>query len=138
MSSTIFTTLLKKRLAVESNFFRKLISFLLRQDPPPPSDAKSRQKKSSLEAIWVDPKVVALSQTDVQIWLSHWNHGTAPFHQFGTTCLVEHAKRIEEKLQEVIGSLGFTPVPVKPLSLTWSPAPTSDLAPRLSSRKRTL
>ena len=138
MSSTIFTTLLKKRLAVESNFFRKLISFLLRQDPPPPSDAKSRQKKSSLEAIWVDTKVVALSQTDVQIWLSHWNHGTAPFHQFGTTCLVEHAKRIEEKLQEVIGSLGFTPVPVKPLSLTWSPAPTSDLAPRLSSRKRTL
>ena len=70
-------------LQVEANFYRKLLSDLLREGPDP------------------------VSPEDVDRWLGHWMTGTAPFHLFTSTSPLSLVARIHKKIKSVISSLGF-------------------------------
>ena len=119
-------TMIRFEFQAEANFYRKFISFLLRKDHSGKSSANLRSSpatdlENSTQALGQPTSILdAISQTDVQIWLGHSNHGTASFHQFGTTSILEHAKRMEGKLAEVIDSLGFSPLRVRPLRIKYS------------------
>ena len=117
--------MVRQEFQAEANFHRKFISFLLRKDE---SAEPKKKRRASADQDAENPTDTALqpssildaaSQTDVQIWLGHSNHGTSSYHQFGTTSLVEHAHRIEGKLAEVIRSLGFAILPIRPLRFTF-------------------
>lgn len=83
LESRYFSKQIRGHLKVEANFYRKLMSSLLRSAPIP------------------------VSTKDVEYWLGHWAHGTAPYHLFSAASPLSYIKRIEEPLREVIANLGF-------------------------------
>ncbi len=131
-TGSILGELIRKELDAEPNFYRKLISYSLRKQDIPQSKRKKRLANPSgsddsgdaLEVIVLDKHpfspLEAVAQTDVQIALGHFNHGTSPFHQFGTTSHLEHASRIEGKLGDVIASFGFIHLPLRPLTFKFT------------------
>ena len=86
LRSNYFARQIRENLKVEANFYRKLMSSLLRSNALP------------------------LSAQDVERWLGHWIHGTAPYHLFSTASPVAYIKRLEGPLCSVITGLGFRPI----------------------------
>jgi len=89
LESRYFSKQIRGNLKVEANFYRKLNSSLLRSLPIP------------------------VSVKDVEYWLGHWTHGTAPYHLFSAASPLSYIKRMEGPLREVISSLGFEAIPFK-------------------------
>jgi hypothetical protein len=87
LRSNYFARQIRESLKIEANFYRKLMSSLLRSESTP------------------------LSAQDVERWLGHWTHGTAPYHLFSTASPVAYIRRLEVPLCSVIASLGFRPTP---------------------------
>ena len=86
LRSNYFARQIRDNLKVEANFYRKLMSSLLRSNALP------------------------LSAQDVERWLGHWIHGTAPYHLFSTASPVAYIKRLQGPLCSVVTSLGFRPI----------------------------
>jgi hypothetical protein len=83
LDSRYFAKQIGDELQVEANFYRKLLSDLLREGPDP------------------------VSPEDVDRWLGHWMTGTAPFHLFTSASPLSLVTRMQNKIQSVISSLGF-------------------------------
>ena len=83
LDSRYFAKQIGDELQVEANFYRKLLSDLLREGPDP------------------------VSPEDVDRWLGHWMTGTAPFHLFISASPLSLVTRIHKKIKSVISSLGF-------------------------------
>lgn len=83
LRSNYFARQIRESLKIEANFYRKLMSSLLRSESTP------------------------LSAQDVERWLGHWTHGTAPYHLFSTASPVAYIRRLEVPLCAVIANLGF-------------------------------
>jgi hypothetical protein len=83
LDSSYFAKQIGDELQVEANFYRKLLSDLLREGPDP------------------------VSPEDVDRWLGHWMTGTAPFHLFTSASPLSLVTRMQNKIQSVISSLGF-------------------------------
>ena len=83
LDSRYFAKQIGDELQVEANFYRKLLSDLLREGPDP------------------------VSPEDVDRWLGHWMTGTAPFHLFTSASPLSLVARIHKKIKSVISSLGF-------------------------------
>jgi hypothetical protein len=83
LDSSYFAKQIGDELQVEANFYRKLLSDLLREGPDP------------------------VSPEDVDRWLGHWMTGTAPFHLFTSTSPLSLVARMQNKIKTVISSLGF-------------------------------
>ena len=86
LRSNYFARQIRENLKVEANFYRKLMSSLLRSNALP------------------------LSAQDVERWLGHWIHGTAPYHLYSAASPVAYIKRLEGPLCSVVTSLGFRPI----------------------------
>ena len=83
LDSHYFAKQIRNELSVEANFYRKLLSHLLREGPDP------------------------ISEDDVERWLGHWMPGTAPFHLFTSASPLSLVARMHKKIKSVISSLGF-------------------------------
>lgn len=83
LDSSYFAQQIGDELQVEANFYRKLLSDLLREGPDP------------------------VSPEDVDRWLGHWMTGTAPFHLFTSASPLSLVTRMQNKIKSVISSLGF-------------------------------
>ena len=83
LDSRYFAQQIGDELQVEANFYRKLLSDLLREGPDP------------------------VSPEDVDRWLGHWMTGTAPFHLFTSASPLSLVARMQKKIKTVISSLGF-------------------------------
>ncbi len=104
VSAKIFGLQIKEHLQIEeANFYRKLIPFLFGQKNRLAEVGAYRNTKP-------EEKPTTLTQIDIDLWLGHWNHGTAPFHQFGTVCIAESHERIQKHLAINMTDLGFQPL----------------------------
>jgi hypothetical protein len=83
LDSRYFSQQIGDELQVEANFYRKLLSGLLRDGSDP------------------------VSPEDVDRWLGHWMTGTAPFHLFTSASPLSLVARMQKKIKTVISSLGF-------------------------------
>ena len=84
LDSHYFAKQIRDELGIEPNFYRKLLSHLLREGPDP------------------------VSSEDVERWLGHWMTGTAPFHLFTSASPLSLVSRIKKKVDTVISNLGFS------------------------------
>ena len=85
-NSSIFAFKIKDEIKIEENFYRKLMSSLLREGEAP------------------------VSTEDVERWLGHWTIGTAPYHLFSSASTLSFVERMEEKVYSVVKKVGFMPL----------------------------
>lgn len=82
---------------IEPNFHRRLIPYLL------------TLPKDQTNGLTLNFSSVPLEETDIDLWLGHWQHGTAMFHRFSSGNMADAQVRLARRMQEITTFLGLTP-----------------------------
>lgn len=83
---------------IELNFHRRLIPYLM---------SLSRDEATPYG---FDFASLPVEEVDIDLWLGHWQHGTAIYHRFGSGNVATALTRISSRQQEIVTQLGLTPL----------------------------
>ena len=88
---------------LEANFGRRLMPYLLRLEA---TTSPHTDLNHALE------KTLPVSESDLNVWLGHWQQGTAPFHVFNSVSVIATFERIAPRLTAALHYLKITPHPI--------------------------